>query len=89
MLLFSCPFCGPRAEAEFLFVAEMGQQRPAPAEQVSDAQWSAYLHGVRNVQGGVHEVWQHTPCGQLFSMVRDSRSMGAEPGQFLPQGPAQ
>jgi sarcosine oxidase, subunit delta len=70
MQLFPCPFCGPRAEAEFLFAAEAGKARPDG--QVSDVAWSQYLYEERNPKGAAREIWLHATCGEYFVMERDT-----------------
>jgi sarcosine oxidase, subunit delta len=72
MQLFKCPFCGPRDETEFVFGAEAGKQRPEPAGQVSDADWSRYLHLNANRKGASREIWLHVTCGEFFVMERDT-----------------
>ncbi|MCK0151386.1 sarcosine oxidase subunit delta [Marivita sp. S6314] len=75
MQIFTCPFCGPRDEREFHFVAEQGKVRPDTTQSVSDADWAAYLHTQRNEKGRVREVWMHTTCDEVFVMERHSVSM--------------
>jgi heterotetrameric sarcosine oxidase delta subunit len=75
MQIFTCPFCGPRTETEFHFVAEAGKVRPDTTQPISDAEWATYLHTQRNEKGPVREVWMHTTCAELFVMERDSVSM--------------
>ncbi|MBP0437240.1 sarcosine oxidase subunit delta [Tianweitania sediminis] len=74
MQLFSCPFCGPRDETEFLFAAEAGKVRPEPAPEVSAADWSKYLHRVSNPRGATREIWVHQTCGEYFLMERNTVS---------------
>lgn len=74
MQLFSCPFCGPRDETEFVFGAEAGKVRPEPAAEVSAEAWSAYLHLGDNPKGAVREIWLHLTCGEFFAMERDTVS---------------
>ena len=75
MQIFTCPFCGPRDEREFHFIAEAGKTRPDTLTQISDDDWAAYLHIHRNEKGQVREVWMHTTCGELFILERDSVTM--------------
>lgn len=72
MQLFRCPFCGLRDETEFVFGAEAGKLRPEPAAQVSDTDWSCYLHMSANPKGPSREVWVHVTCGEFFVMKRDT-----------------
>jgi sarcosine oxidase subunit delta len=74
MQLFSCPFCGPRDETEFLFAAEAGKIRPEPAPEISAEDWSSYLHSVGNPRGATREIWVHQTCGEYFVMDRDTVS---------------
>ena len=75
MQIFTCPFCGPRNETEFHFVAEAGKTRPDKTADISDADWATYLHAQRNEKGPVREVWMHTTCSEMFIMERDSVTM--------------
>ena len=75
MQIFTCPFCGPRDEREFHYVAELGKVRPDTTKDIPDAEWATYLHTQRNEKGAVKEVWMHTTCSELFVMERDTVSM--------------
>lgn len=75
MQIFTCPFCGPRDEREFHFVAEAGKTRPDTTQDISDADWATYLHAQRNEKGRVREVWTHMTCAEMFLMERDSLTM--------------
>ena len=74
MQIFSCPFCGPRDETEFLFGAEAGKTRPEPAAGVSAQGWAEYLHFGDNPKGLSREIWLHLTCGEFFVMERDTAS---------------
>ncbi|RIK89030.1 MAG: sarcosine oxidase subunit delta [Hyphomicrobiales bacterium] len=74
MQLFSCPFCGPRDETEFLFGAEAGKRRPEPAAEVSARAWGEHLHFAGNPKGPAREIWLHLTCGEFFAMERDTVS---------------
>jgi sarcosine oxidase, subunit delta len=73
MQIFTCPFCGPRAENEFHYGGEASNLRPdggdVPAER-----WAAYLFMRSNPKGATQEVWLHMTCGEFFVMERDSVS---------------
>ena len=72
MQLIPCPWCGPRDEPEFAYGGEP-VARPVPAETVSDAAWSDYLHVRHNVKGAARELWCHSyGCGQWFVLTRDT-----------------
>ena len=71
MLLIPCPYCGPRAEVEFVCGGEAYAVRPA--EPVSDADWTAYLFERRNPKGAAHERWFHAAgCRRWFLVERDT-----------------
>jgi sarcosine oxidase, subunit delta len=72
MQLFTCPFCGPRVETEFVYGAEAGKIRPEPAADVSAEAWTAYLHANANPKGATREIWVHMTCGEFFRLERDS-----------------
>lgn len=75
MQQFPCPFCGLRDEREFHFAGEAGKARPDTTKEVSDAEWSAYLHECKNAKGMSREIWVHTTCQEFFIMTRDTVSM--------------
>jgi sarcosine oxidase subunit delta len=72
MQLFTCPFCGPRAETEFFYGAEAGKTRPEPASDVKAEAWAAYLHTNANPKGATREIWLHQTCGEFFLIERDT-----------------
>jgi sarcosine oxidase subunit delta len=75
MLLIPCPWCGPRAEAEFNCGGEGGLARPANTEALSDEQWGDYVFMRMNPKGVHHEQWRHTSgCGRWFNALRDTVS---------------
>jgi sarcosine oxidase subunit delta len=73
MLLIPCPYCGPRAEDEFVCGGEGHIDRPVPAETVSETAWAEYLFYHDNPRGPLNERWLHAfGCGQWFHVVRDT-----------------
>lgn len=86
MQLFSCPFCGPRDETEFVFGAEAGKTRPEPAPEISAEAWARYLHFGDNPRGATREIWLHLTCGEFFAMERDSVSHRVAGSQALRGG---
>ncbi len=83
MQVFPCPFCGPRDEKEFHFMAEAGKLRPNTTTEISDTDWATYLHSHRNEKGDVREVWMHTTCAEVFVLERNSVSMDVIRSQAL------
>ncbi len=75
MQVFPCPYCGPRNETEFRYIAAAGKTRPDTTQPVQDQDWARYLYRQRNEKGAVREVWMHLTCGELFVMERDSVTM--------------
>jgi sarcosine oxidase subunit delta len=73
MQIFTCPFCGPRAESEFHYGDEAGNVRPDGAD-VPAERWANYLYMRANPKGRTREVWLHMTCGEFFVMDRDSVS---------------
>ncbi len=71
MQLFTCPFCGPRPEAEFHYGGEAGNLRPDGVE-VSAERWAGYLHMRSNPKGPTREIWVHLSCSEYFVMERDT-----------------
>ena len=73
MLLISCPFCGPRAQIEFVFGGQSGIVRPQPPQAVSDQEWAEYLFYRENPKGEHYERWGHWHgCGLWFSVLRNT-----------------
>ncbi|MDP9142619.1 MAG: sarcosine oxidase subunit delta [Pseudomonadota bacterium] len=71
MLKLNCPFCGVRDENEFRCGGQSHIQRPGPHDQVSDAQWAAYLFFRENPKGWHYERWLHIAgCRQWFNVAR-------------------
>lgn len=71
MLQITCPWCGPRAENEFLCGGESHIQRPP--ESVSDATWGDYLYVRENPKGLHYERWLHRGgCAQWFNVARST-----------------
>lgn len=74
MLLITCPFCGPRNEAEFTYGGPVKPTRPDP-DTVDDAEWTQWLAQAPNPVGPVLERWCHTRgCGIWLALWRDTRS---------------
>ena len=75
MLLINCPWCGQRAETEFLCGGEGGIVRPTATESMTDAQWGDYVFMRKNPKGVHHEQWRHSNgCGRWFNALRDTVS---------------
>lgn len=73
MLLITCPWCGPRAEAEFSCGGEAHIARPLEPTALSDAQWADYLFMRRNPKGRHLERWWHARgCRRWFNVARDT-----------------
>lgn len=73
MMLVCCPFCGPRAQEEFVCGGITGVQRPGPAPDVSDQQWAQYLYHRETPRGWIYERWLHAHgCGEWFNLLRNT-----------------
>jgi len=73
MLLIHCPWCGPRAEAEFSYGGEAGITRPLDNEAITDREWGDYVFMRENPRGISHEQWVHTlGCRRWFKATRDT-----------------
>ncbi|GAB4181065.1 MAG: sarcosine oxidase subunit delta [Thalassobaculales bacterium] len=71
MLLITCPWCGPRDEAEFRWGGEAHVARPPLS--CSDGEWADYLFNRDNPKGPARERWCHSfGCGQWFNLLRDT-----------------
>lgn len=95
MLKISCPWCGPRDEAEFHYGGEAHIERPANPSALSDAQWAEYVFMRNNPKGPFAERWMHAAgCRRWFNLVRDTTThdvleiyeMGAAPRGHLAGG---
>ena len=74
MLRITCPYCGTRDQAEFIFGGEGGIYRPADPGSSSDVEWADYLFYRNNAKGPHVERWVHRfGCRQWFHVTRDGR----------------
>jgi sarcosine oxidase subunit delta len=75
MLQIECPWCGARAETEFVCGGEGGIVRPEATDALTDAQWGDYVFMRKNSKGLHHEQWRHSyGCGRWFNAVRHTVS---------------
>jgi sarcosine oxidase, subunit delta len=75
MFQINCPWCGPRAESEFLCGGQSNLVRPAVPSSVSDQDWATYLYFRTNRQGIVTERWVHRyGCGRWLNVTRNTKS---------------
>jgi sarcosine oxidase subunit delta len=73
MLLIECPWCGPRAEAEFTCGGEAEIARPLETEKLTDKEWGDYLFMRHNARGVHKEQWLHAQgCRRWFMATRDT-----------------
>ncbi len=73
MLLIPCPYCGPRAEAEFSYGYEAHVARPKNPDKLSDADWAQYLFMNDNPKGVMLERWVHAHgCRRWFNLARNT-----------------
>ena len=73
MLVITCPWCGPRDEAEFRCGGESHIARPADPAGQSDAEWADYLYMRTNPKGTQYERWLHVHgCGRWFNVARST-----------------
>jgi heterotetrameric sarcosine oxidase delta subunit len=73
VLSISCPWCGPRDEAEFSYGGEAHIVRPLEPAALSDQQWADYLFMRNNTRGLHDEQWSHSAgCRRWFLVVRDT-----------------
>ena len=71
MLEIRCPWCGPRAEIEFIYGGEGGIARPSTSEEMTDEQWGEFVFMRSNPKGLHHEQWRHSSgCGRWFNALR-------------------
>jgi sarcosine oxidase subunit delta len=73
MLLITCPWCGPRAEDEFVYGGDASVAWPRDTEGASDEEWLNYLYLRRNPRGVHIEWWFHQDgCGTWFQVLRNT-----------------
>jgi sarcosine oxidase, subunit delta len=73
VLLIPCPWCGTRAEDEFVYGGDASIERPRGSDSVSDAEWLGYLYLRRNPKGQHVEWWFHQHgCGSWFRVLRNT-----------------
>ena len=75
MFLIRCPWCGDRAETEFVCGGEAGIARPGDPQALSDEEWSDYLFNRSNPRGEHKELWNHAQgCRRWFEVERNTVS---------------
>ncbi len=73
MLLIKCPWCGERAETEFVYGGD-GTVKP-PADGEAAAAWVNYVYLRDNPLGPHVELWNHASgCRRWFKVRRDTLS---------------
>ncbi|MEV5388375.1 sarcosine oxidase subunit alpha family protein [Streptomyces sp. NPDC052721] len=73
MLLISCPWCGPRDEAEFHYGGQAHVSYPQDPSALTDEEWARYLFFRDNPKGPFAERWSHAAgCRRWFNAVRDT-----------------
>ncbi|WP_086784185.1 sarcosine oxidase subunit alpha family protein [Streptomyces caniscabiei] len=73
MLLITCPWCGPRDEAEFHYGGQAHVAYPETPSALSDEEWARYLFFRDNTKGPFAERWSHAAgCRRWFNAVRDT-----------------
>lgn len=73
MLLITCPWCGPRDEAEFRYGGQAHVPYPQAPADLTDEEWARYLFFRANPQGPFAERWSHAAgCRRWFNAVRDT-----------------
>ena len=74
MLLISCPFCGERAEIEFIAGGE-AITRPENPAILDEARLTDYLYNRDNRRGALREQWWHAHgCRRWLVVERDTQS---------------
>lgn len=74
MLLIPCPWCGERAEIEFIGGGEINQRPVDPSALAAEA-WNEYLYFRVNRCGPQTEHWWHAHgCRRWLMIERDTAS---------------
>ena len=72
MLLFPCPWCGPRDQSEFTYGREVAA---IPALDASRAEWERYVFERDNPRGAHREWWHHNHgCRRWLVVTRDTQT---------------
>ena len=75
MFVIACPWCGVRAQEEFVARGEAHIARPREPAQLDDAAWADYLFMRTNPKGRHAERWLHQHgCRRWFNVLRDTVS---------------
>ena len=70
MLLFPCPWCGPRDQSEFTYGREV---TAIPALDAPRAEWERYVFDRDNPRGAHREWWHHNQgCRRWLVVTRDT-----------------
>ena len=89
MIRIPCPHCGPRNSQEFRY---SGEPRPRPVgDDVTPAQFRAYLYERSNTLGWVRENWFHTAgCRRFIRIERHTLTNECRPASTdtIPEGAA-
>ncbi|MGW0209594.1 sarcosine oxidase subunit delta family protein [Streptomyces sp. NPDC003233] len=73
MLLITCPWCGPRDEAEFHYGGQAHVPYPEDPAALTDEEWARYLFFRDNPKGPFAERWSHAAgCRKWFNAVRNT-----------------
>ncbi|MFF9779150.1 sarcosine oxidase subunit alpha family protein [Streptomyces sp. NPDC013978] len=73
MLLITCPWCGPRDEAEFHYGGQAHVAYPETPSALTDEEWARYLFFRDNTKGPFAERWSHAAgCRRWFNAIRDT-----------------
>ena len=73
MQLITCPFCGPREEAEFHYGGQAHVPYPDEPAALTDEQWAQYVFFRDNPKGPFAERWMHASgCRRWFNALRDT-----------------
>ncbi len=92
MLLIDCPWCGPRAQVEFVYGGDASVSRPADPDAISEDEWLGHIYLRENPCGAHREWWQHRAgCRRWLMVERDTLTHriracappGREPGEPL------
>lgn len=75
MQLITCPWCGPREEAEFHYGGQAHVPYPDNPAELDDETWARYVFFRDNPKGPHPERWVHSAgCRRWFNAVRDTQT---------------
>jgi len=75
MLEIKCPYCGTRAQVEFVYGGDATVKRPKLNKEITNQEWDNFVYYRTNPRGKHLELWHHiSGCRKWFHVSRDTVS---------------